>query len=176
MRESGHFSLPFSGMKDGFHEYVFVADSLFFQLFEKSPISEGTFEILVEADKRPGITDLSFIINGHAAAVCDRCLADINLPVSGKYSLVVKIGSDDAQPTDEVLFVKPDQPAIDLTQVIYEFICLSMPLVNVYNCNKDVPPPCNFDVLNRLENTGGNVSDEKDKGILGSLLNFDREN
>ena len=176
MRESAHFSLPFSGMKDGYHQYVFSADTSFFKLFEKSPIAEGSFEILVEADKRPGITDLTFKIHGHASATCDRCLADINLPVSGEYSLVVKTSTEDAQPTDEVLFIKVDQPTIDLTQVIYEFICLSMPLVNVYDCGNDVPLPCNFDVLRRLENSGGDVSDENDKGIFGNLLNFDREN
>lgn len=175
MRESGHFSLPFSGMKDGFHRYFFIADTPFFKSFEKSPISDGTFEIQVEADKRPGITDLTFIINGRAAAVCDRCLADINLPVSGTYTLVVKTGTEDSQ-HDEVIFVSDDQPSIDLTQVIYEFICLSMPLVNVYDCRKETPPPCNFDVLNRIEHGGGEISNEQNRGLLGDLLNFNTDN
>jgi hypothetical protein len=175
MRESGHFSLPFSGMKDGFHQYVFNADTLFFKSIEKSPISDGTFEILVEADKRPGITDLTFSINGHASAVCDRCLADINLPVSGTFSLLVKTGTEDAQ-HDEVIFVKEDQPSIDLTQVIYEFICLSLPLVNVYDCSKDVPLPCNTDVLKKIVGSGKNVNSDENKGILSDLLNFNTDN
>jgi len=175
MRESGHFSLPFSGMKDGFHRYFFIADTPFFKSFEKSPISDGSFEIQVEADKRPGITDLTFIINGHAAAVCDRCLADINLPVFGTYTLVVKTGTEDSQ-HDEVIFVRDDQPSIDLTQVIYEFICLSMPLVNVYDCHKETPPPCNVDVLNRIEHGGGEISNEQNRGLLGDLMNFNTDN
>lgn len=144
-----HFSLPFSGMKDGFHIYNFEVENDFFKHFEQSPIQNGSFQITVEADKRPGITDLDIIIDGHIGTRCDRCLADINLPVYGDYHIVVKI-CDDVSDDDEIIFLTADQPKLYLSQVFYELICISLPLINTYDCHNDLPKPCNQDILNKI--------------------------
>jgi uncharacterized protein len=144
-----HFSLPFSGMKDGFHVYDFEVENDFFKSFEHSPIQDGRFQITVEADKRPGITDLDIIIDGHIGTTCDRCLADINLPVYGEYHLVVKI-SDEVSDDDEIIFLPADQPKLYLAQVFYELICVSLPLINTYDCEYDTPKPCNEDILSKI--------------------------
>jgi hypothetical protein len=42
---------------------------------------------------------------------------------------------------------------------MYEFAVLSLPITNVYDCQEDSEPPCNFEVLRRLSRDG-----EDDKG------------
>lgn len=151
-----HFSLPYSGMKDGEHQYSFTAGPEFFREFDQSPVQDGNVSILLHADKRPGIMDLAFQISGYVPAVCDRCLADIHLPLEGEFNLVVKTGVGES-PDEEVLFIQDGQANIDLSQLIYEYICLSMPLTNMYECEEENPPPCNQEVLKKLtdtENTG----------------------
>jgi len=160
-----HFSLPYSGMKDGLHEYEFVAGPDFFREFPSSPIENGEFSVRVRADKRPGIMDLDFEIDGRVPTTCDKCLADIKLPVTGEFSMIVKVG-DERLSDDEVLFIRDDQTKIDLSQVMYELICLSMPIVNVYDCTLDDPVPCNLEVLERLGKQEDSEPDEPKNGTI----------
>ncbi len=164
MSISKHFSLPYIGLKDGIHTFNFVANKDFFAEFPNSPIKDGSFEILLEVDKRPGLSEFNFDISGYANAVCDRCLADIKLPVTGTYRIIIKIGNSHAE-DDEVIYIKDDESHIDLSQIVYEYICLSMPLVHVYDCASEIPRVCNDEILNKLnpltEPEGGDLPNGK---------------
>jgi uncharacterized protein len=171
-----HFSLPFSGMKDGLHIYHFDVENDFFTSFDHSPIHEGQFKITVEADKRSGITELDVYIVGHIATICDRCLSNINLPVGGEYHLVVKIG-DEVSDDDEIIFLPADQPKLDLAQVFYELICVSLPLINTYACDLENPKPCNEEILKKISTQDFEAPEPKNENnIWGNLKGFLPEN
>lgn len=169
MSISDHFSLPYIGMKDGVHQYRFTAGNDFFSNFENSPVNEGEFNIMLEVNKRAGMSELDFKIDGYVAATCDRCLAEIKLPVHSEYNILVKVGnsvSDD----DEVMYIKEDQSHLDLSQLVYEFICLSLPIVNIYDCDNELTRVCNDDVLNKLKNRTEETEDAKLKGNIWESL------
>lgn len=176
MSISDHFSLPYIGMKDGFHSYLFEAGNDFFAEFENSPIVDGTFSIKVDVDKRPGLSELTFYIDGKVAATCDRCLADIQLPVCGEYDLLVKVSNTEVNDVD-VIYIKDDQAHLYLGQVIYEFVCLSLPLTNIYDCASDIPKPCSEEVLNKL-NTSDIATEEPNQtlNIWNSLKGIQLDN
>ena len=175
MSISDHFSLPYIGMKDGFHRYTFSAGNDFFAAFPNSPVTDGFFEIAVDVDKRPGLSELTFDVRGHVAAICDRCLADIKLPAQGMYNILVKVGNDMSD-DDEVIFIRDDQSHLDLAQIIYEFICVSLPLVNIYDCDNELPRVCNDEVLNKLKQTSENTEEEQKNGsIWDSLKNLNTD-
>lgn len=171
MQISDHFSLPYTGMKDGLHRYTFVAGDEFFRNFPDSPIQKGDFEIVVSVDKRPGLSELDFDITGRMATVCDRCTADIMLPVRGSYHLVAKTGNEESDDV-EVIFIREDQPNLDLSQVIYEFICLSVPMVRVYACEKEEPGVCNQEVLARLQKDSHEGGSEAQGTVWDALKKF----
>ena len=140
MSISDHFSLPYIGMKDGFHRYTFSAGHDFFAAFPNSPVTDGFFEIAVDVDKRPGLSELTFDIRGH------------------------------------VIFIRDDQSHLDLAQIIYEFICVSLPLVNIYDCDNELPRVCNDEVLNKLKQTSENTEEEQKNGsIWDSLKNLNTD-
>ena len=144
-----HFSIPYIGIKDGLHQYQFKVDNRFFALFENSPITEGDFNINLVLDKRSGLSELDFEIDGHIGALCDRCLADIRLPISSTNHILVKV-SNKISEDDEVIFIKEDHSHLDLSQIIYEFIVLAMPLMNIYDCENEEPRKCDMNVLKKL--------------------------
>lgn len=144
-----HFSVPYIGIKDGLHQYQFKADSRFFAMFTNSPIIDGDFDVVVNIDKRSGLSEVDFEINGHVSALCDRCLADIRLPISSKNHILVKV-SNKVSEDDEVIFIREDHSHLDLSQIIYEFIVLAMPLMNIYACENEEPRKCDMDVLKKL--------------------------
>jgi uncharacterized protein len=145
-----HFSLPYQGMKDGSYEYHFDVDDAFFAAFESSPISRGNLGVNLIVDKRPNLSVMKFDILGYINAPCDRCLADIKLPLKANFQLLVKVG-DSENNEDDVIYFSPDQPALKLAVPIYEMIVLSMPISNVYGCEKEALPPCNNDILEKLK-------------------------
>lgn len=170
-----HFSLPYIGLKDGIHRVLFTADKQFFAEFEHSPIKDGYFEIVLDIDKRAGLSILQFHISGTASAICDRCLADIRLPVVSENILHVKV-SDIESDDDEVIFLKTDQSQLNVAQIVYEFICLAMPIVTVYDCESENPRVCNMDVLNKISPYDENNSEGKTNGLWSSLENLHLDN
>jgi len=176
MSISDHFSLPYVGMKDGVHRYNFIAYNDFFASFPDAPVKEGRFEIVLEIDKRPGLSELTFNVEGQVKAICDRCLAYIMLPARGDYSILVKTGNEISD-DDEVIFIRDDQSHLDLSQIVYEFICLSLPLVNIYDCENEEPRVCNDEILNKLRNTSENITaEQKNDTIWDSLKGLNTDN
>lgn len=176
MSVSAHFSLPYSGMKDGYHKYVFEADDSFFAEFENSPIEKGKFQIAVEVDKRQGLSDMTIHVDGHVSAICDRCLAAINLPITGVYNLLLKVKNEGDPYDDEVIYLREDEPSLYLGQVIYEFICLSLPLINRYDCESEKPSPCNDAVLKKLNEAANTNTISVDENVWKALKGLDTEN
>ena len=166
-----HFSVPYKGMGNGIHEFNFDVDSEFFKEFEDSHIDNGKFKVNVEIDKRHDHSILLFDIEGYTDTSCDRCLAPIALPLYGDFKLHVKHGEDEGS-NDEIMFIHPETSILNLAQIIYEYILLSMPIIKVYDCEEDKLPPCNFEVLNKLENTQDETSQEQ-SNVWDSLKDLD---
>ena len=150
MENIRHFSIPLKGLKDGNHSFQFEVDDHFFRFFENQEIHEGNFMVFLEFDKKPGVSVMEFVLEGHARMNCDRCLEPINLPIHGEFRLLLKFG-DEEESNDEVMYVDAEISILPLGQLIYEFIILSIPLVRTYNCQDEDPRPCNLDALQKLE-------------------------
>ena len=175
MQNLEHFSLPFIGMKDGVHTYFFEAGDDFFKEFDHSPVEKGKFVIKVVFDKQFGVSEMDLHIEGVVKAVCDRCLADIDLPVKGSYHLYVKVGNEDAE-EDEVIFVKEGTSSLYLGQILYEYINLSLPLNNIFDCDKATPRPCDDTVLKKLSSKDEEETYSNDIDIWSNLKGLIPEN
>ncbi|KAA3622161.1 MAG: DUF177 domain-containing protein [Bacteroidetes bacterium] len=164
------YSIPVKGLGDGIHEYRFHIDKDFFDQFEHSPIKEGTFDVHFVFDKRPEMFDLSFDFKGKAKAACDRCLATVDLPVEGENRLLVKFGEEKDEDAD-VIFVSPEISSLNVAKFIYEYICLAMPLINVFDCESMSEPPCDKKMLKYLEQRDNDENDNDNNPIWDDLKN-----
>lgn len=170
-----HFSLPYSGMKDGLHTYRFEVDNSFFKALENCTIEGGQLNVEVIFDKRGDTSSMSMNIQGHVLAVCDRCLTDIELPLESTFEHIVKVTRKSIEAeNDDIIHISEDQHTIMLAQIIYENIILSMPIRNVFECNSLDPIPCDLETLQRLYN----VVDETDSKLsdLSGLIDFTNDN
>ena len=170
MNVLNHFSVPYKGLGSGEHHLEFIVESDFFNAFEGSHITNGSFEIQVSLDKRYDHSILQFDINGTTKTSCDRCLADIDLPLIGNFELLVKHGEKEDS-NDEIMFIHPETSILNLAQVIYEFILLSMPMIKVYDCHTEEKSPCNVQVLDKLEDEETQKSNQA--SVWDSLKNID---
>ena len=139
----------FKDLSNGEHSFRFEIGDAFFQLFEGSEIEHGNLIIEVLLEKQPSCMQIVVNINGTVALTCDRCLENLILPVSTNGELAVRFGKgEDSNPADDDLLVlEPSEGEIDLTQYIYDNICVSLPLQRVHPEGQ-----CNPEMIKKLQN------------------------
>ncbi|MEM8908525.1 MAG: DUF177 domain-containing protein [Bacteroidota bacterium] len=150
MESFNHFSIPIQGLKDGVHPFEFQVDSVFFRLFEDSPIEKGHFTVQLSFDKRPDMIVLDFDLAGTVGTACDRCLAAIQLPVKDQQQLIIKYGLEEKEEA-EVIYIYRETSEFNVAKYIYEYICLAMPMIKVYDCERENPRVCNEEVFKYLD-------------------------
>ncbi len=158
-----HFILPISGMNEGEHFYEFSIDQEFFEHFENTPLSNGNLKVNLLVDKRPSFISLSFDLNGTVKAECDRCTANIGLPIVNQYESVIKMRSENSVSNSEedVIYLSPFAEEFSVASLIYEIICLSVPMIKTVDCDNMDPRPCNTAVLEVLNRPVSNEESEE---------------
>ena len=149
METLNQFTIPLEGLTDGMHQFDFQIDKGFFKHFEQSPIQDGNFDLKLFFDKRPDLLVFTFDFKGSFSTNCDRCLEAIQLPLNGDHQLIVKYAET---PNDqaEVIFIERGTQELNVAKYAYEFICLTIPMTKVYDCEADEHPPCNLEILDQL--------------------------
>lgn len=151
MKRLVEFTLPIQGLKNGVHEYDFKIDSSFFAEFEASPIADGDLDVHMVLDRHSDMLIFEFDISGTVRTECDRCLAEIDLPVESSDQLIVKFSEDTDETDDELVFIHPETGEFNVAEYIYEYIVLAMPIIKVIeDCEEGPDAPCDFEMLDRI--------------------------
>lgn len=144
------YDVEFKGLKEGLHEFEFEVQDTFFEHFEQGLVNKGSVKVKVLLEKRSSFMKMFFGIKGHVQLVCDRCLENYLQKVKGKYELFIKFGENDYE-DDEIIWVLPEEHKINLAQLIYEYIILSLPMKQVHPDKKDGVSGCDEEMLKMLE-------------------------
>ncbi|WP_303926004.1 DUF177 domain-containing protein [Draconibacterium sediminis] len=160
------YNIEFKGLKEGLHDYQFEVNDKFFVHFEESLVDNGEVSVKVELEKRSAFLKLSFALEGWLELVCDRCLDSYQQDVSLETELFVKFGEEDEfEDGDNVIWVLPEEHAINLTQIIYEYVTLSIPLRHVHP-DESGENGCNQEMIDRLNNiTQFDAEDDEEEEI-----------
>ena len=79
---------------------------------------------------------LDLDITGDVTVKCDRCLADLKIPVDIQvpFSVMFSSYAEDAEEgvSDEVILLDGSSSEIDLGQIIYDYVNLSLPIKKVH--------------------------------------------
>jgi uncharacterized protein len=144
------YDVEFKGLKEGLHEFEFEVQDMFFEHFDQELVNAGNVKVKVKLEKRSLFLKLFFKLDGWVVLTCDRCLEDYRQKVKYKTELFVKFGENDYE-DDEIIWILPEEYRINLAQLIYEYIVLSLPLKHVHPDTRDGKSGCNSDMLSKLE-------------------------
>lgn len=150
------FSIPVKGLQVGKHEYHYQVDNQFFGCFEGSMIQHGAFNIDVVLIKNIDMMIVEIAFTGFWNTGCDRCLANIQLPLKDQDKYLIKYAEKESDEGD-ILFISRETTELNLSKLIFESICISLPVKKTYDCENEVPRPCDMKVLDKLgllEDTG----------------------
>lgn len=146
------FVLPYKGLAVGNHEYSFIIDSSFFKKYEYLEIEGGLVNLNLELIKESTLMNLNFSFKGKVEIKCDRCLDLFNLNIEDEFRLIVKYGEDYEELSEEVIIIPSGESTIDISQYVYEYLNLMLPLKKVHPDDEDGNSTCNIDMLNRIDN------------------------
>lgn len=162
MKSLQEYRIPFTGLKEGKHQFDFDINQRFFDEFEYSLVKNGELKVELELDKQETMLILLFVIKGSIFLNCDVCLADFPTPVEVKERQIVKFSDDEnlEDDTDEIIVLGRNEHELDVSTLIYEYINLAVPYFhrcddkgNTEWCDKGM-----IDKLNQLsanQNQGG---------------------
>lgn len=145
--QNNGFIIGIQGLSQGRHTFRFHVDKTLFESFGNSQILDADIDVTIELDKegrRMLLTDCS---EGYVVVECDRCLDELRLPVSLKTEAEVVFAEQGAaEESGEYLVVDSSDGELDVTQFVYDYICINLPLRKVHKEGE-----CNRQMLDRLQ-------------------------
>lgn len=175
MEKGKEYLIPVSGLAIGKHSYHYVIDDAFFARYDYSEVKQGRVELDLDVEREESMMTLSFNFSGEVLVPCDRCADDFYIPIKGSNVFLIKTGVEQpaGEEDDEVAYVPADQGSFDISELIYEYLILSIPMHRVHPEGQ-----CNPKVMELL-NASAVESDERDKEIdprWAALKNIKDEN
>ena len=126
------FSIPFSGLKQGKHEFEYEVKNEFFESFEYDEFNDANISLKVEMNKTSTMLELVFIAQGHVNVNCDLSNEPFDLGVGDELELVVKFGDSFNDENDEILIIPHGEHQVNIAQYVYEMIVLAVPQKRVH--------------------------------------------
>ncbi|GAB1446352.1 DUF177 domain-containing protein [Flammeovirgaceae bacterium] len=132
------FSINIIGLELKAHQFSFKLDDEFLKLYGQGYLpAGGQFSAEVVLDKHETFIEADFKIEGIAKLTCDRSLDVFDFPIQQEKRILFKYGEEDKELTDEIILISRDCVSLDLGQLIYEFIGLSIPIKKLHPRFKD---------------------------------------
>lgn len=145
MSKLEQFNIDLKALSQGDNILSFVLDDAFFEAIEAPTVRRGRLQTTLTIHRTEDYFDLDFHTEGLVTVACDRCLDDLEQPISADDHLVAKFGTAYSE-DDELVIVAENEGMLDVSWFIYQFVELSIPLRHVH-----APGKCNPAMMKALE-------------------------
>lgn len=166
--------IPFKGLSEGVHEYEYIISDSFFEAIEYSDVKKGDLKASIKLDNQAGMMQLEFNIQGYVILTCDRCLDEFEFPIQCNDILIVKIGPEPKEESEEVIVIADTEFKLELWQYIYEYISLQIPYRKAHPEDEYGNSTCNEEQIKRIQNLSSENSTDPRWEALKNLK-FDDE-
>lgn len=151
-----NFIIPLNGLKSGKSSFSWQVGTEFFRQYENSEILIAELEVEAVVEKAGTYLGIDAKMTGRITVACDRCGDDVSLPMNVQIPLSVKFGEppvdeEEVAPEDgrEIVYESKDSQGFDMSQIIYDYACVSLPMRRVHPEGE-----CNPEALKYLMNEG----------------------
>jgi uncharacterized metal-binding protein YceD (DUF177 family) len=150
------FSIPFTGLKLGKHQFEYAVTDAFFDQFEYSLVKKATLQCKVELERQETMLILNFDISGTIEANCDKCLAQYPQQVDIHEQQVAKFSEEPLGEDEEIIVLTKNDHEINIAGLIYEYINVAMPFITVCG-NEGNTSYCDKEMLESLNKLTANT-------------------
>jgi len=172
------YHIPYVGMKVGTYSFNYQIDGKFFKEFEGSLITDCKVNVKLELEKKETLFILNFFIDGTVNVVCDRCSEHFDKEIFGDFQCIVKFKDERSEVPndgDEIIFISRDENFIEIADLLYDYINLSLPMQLIHPDRADGTPGCNPEIIRFLTDKQETKEDVEDPR-WAALKKFKEEN
>lgn len=160
--KSKEYIIEFTKLRKGQNDFTFNINDKFFADFEGEHPVHANAEVKMLLFKTENMCDLSFELGGTVRLNCDVCLDEFDMPLSGKFHLIMKISEIENYSDDEIIYITPNLLEYDVKQYLYESVMISLPIKRVCELgNKE----CNSEALRKIEELKTNTNEDQSDNI-----------
>ncbi len=151
MNRLKEYIIHYVGLEPGNHQFEFEVKDSFFEHFEFSQIQHGQVHVSVVLEKQERMMIFTLALEGKVLVTCDRCSDEFYFPLSDAQRIIVKLGAEYMEESEDVIVIPETEYQFDLSSYIYEFIHLALPARLLHPDDEDGNSTCDPDMLRRLE-------------------------
>lgn len=151
------FNIDLKALSDGNTVRSYTINDGFFETLDTLDVKGGDLDAVVTIHRTSSYFELGFKIKGEVVVSCDKCLDDMSQPIDTEAKLLVRFGHEYSE-EDELVIVAEDDPFLDLSWFIYEFIQLNIPIKHVH-----APGKCNPAMIKMLQEHSTTRSSGRDE-------------
>jgi uncharacterized metal-binding protein YceD (DUF177 family) len=126
------YSIPFSGLKQGKHNFNYQIDNTFFDSFGYDEFNDAAITLEVVLHKTSTMMEVDFKASGTVNVDCDITNEPYDQPLAADLHLVVKFGEDYNDEDDEILILPHGEHQLNIAQYVYEMLVLAVPQKRVH--------------------------------------------
>lgn len=154
-----NYIIPLDGLACGKSHYEWVVDKQFFDSFDNTEVLDAELVAKAIAEKSGMKVKLDCSLRGSITVACDRCLEAVEMPVDTEFRLTLQYNEEESgEPDRELILLTEDNPEYDLSQILYDYACLALPIQRTHRDGE-----CNPQIVKYLLKEDG-VAGADDKG------------
>lgn len=169
MKHNREFEIAWQGLKPGVHTFQYDLNDRFMEGRDgERDFKDLDAQVTLRFDKKSNFFMCHFDIDGSVTVPCDRCGDEFKLRLWDEFDLVIKLTGDgevhEIEEDADVVFIPRSETVVDISNWVYEFVMLSLPLQRVHPDKQDGSDGCNPEVLRLLSELSG--TDEAPKNDI----------
>ncbi|MFT3981787.1 MAG: DUF177 domain-containing protein [Ferruginibacter sp.] len=171
------FEIAFVGLKPGLHEFNYELDDKFFAEKGAEDVSNIKANVKLILEKNMGFMRLTFEVGGKADVVCDRCGNPLTMDLWDDFKMLVKLvdNPDEMNEQEEdpdVFYISRTESHIDISDWLYEFVMLSVPMQRMCGEDEKGGSKCNPEVLEKLKEMEARTAENNANNLWKGLDKF----
>ena len=172
MAKLSQYKIEFKNLPDETTAHSYELSQKFFDAIDHEDVRKGNVKAEFTVRKTIDAYEFNFHLHGVVQIPCDRCLDIMDQEIDTTNRLVVKLGEEYFEESDEIVVVPEDEGAINIAWYLYEFIVLNIPIRHVHESGK-----CNKVMVSKYRKHKAVIlSDEEDDVADDDLLGEDLNN
>ena len=142
MGKLNQYNIDLEKISDKTVSFSYQLDQDFFDAINHDEVKKGSVKAEVTVQRTAGAFEFNFNQVGIIQIPCDRCLDEMDQEIDTTNRLIVKLGQEYSEVTDELIIHPEDKRTINIAWYLYEFIVLDIPIKHVHELDK-----CNEEMM-----------------------------
>ena len=156
MSQNDDMTVRFSGLKPGVYTYNYTLTDEFFEEWKNDEIEGGNVVFDVVMERMEHMLMFTFRMKGEVETLCDRCLGKMKVEVEGEDHLCVRFSDEETTDDEDVVILPENAFEIDLTQWLYEYVAVRIPMQHIHPDGE-----CDPEVTKFITSEEENVSEDE---------------